>query len=206
MGNTLFNPGDTLTAESLNAALLAITASIGTVTFVGDVAGSGMTSSTIDLNLVDTGVAAGIYNNVSVDATGRVTFGENVEYAIEGENGNSINGGTVYSDLQGTVVVSGTVTTIVAQGSTRSVVLQGQTAGGTTVVNIGPGYPGQEFRLEFQQGATPTVWNLGTACLFGTTITSFTATPSANVRDLLELVNYGTVDWLVVHVAKGFAI
>lgn len=48
------------------------------ITISGDASGSGATS--ITLTLANSGVTAGTYNNVTVDAKGRVTSGSNVSY------------------------------------------------------------------------------------------------------------------------------
>lgn len=50
----------------------------GTITLTGDVTGSGTTA--ISLTLANSGVTAGSYNNVTVDAKGRVTAGSTVSY------------------------------------------------------------------------------------------------------------------------------
>jgi len=58
-------------------AIVDITAN-QTVTISGDATGSGTTS--ITMTLATTGVTAGTYNNVTVDAKGRVTSGSNTSY------------------------------------------------------------------------------------------------------------------------------
>jgi hypothetical protein len=80
-----------------------------TVTVSGDATGSGTTA--ISLNLANSGVTAGTYNNVTVDTKGRVLTGSNTNY-LTGITTEQVQGALGYSPLAGnqTVTVSGDVT------------------------------------------------------------------------------------------------
>ncbi len=55
------------------------------ITLAGDVTGSGLSSSTIDTTLSNTGVIAGTYNTLTVDAKGRAITGANQPYLLHNE-------------------------------------------------------------------------------------------------------------------------
>lgn len=57
----------------------------GNININGDIIGSG-TGSTLTLNLTTTGVTPGTYNNVTVNASGRVTAATNVSLMTFGRN------------------------------------------------------------------------------------------------------------------------
>ena len=73
-----------------------------TIALSGDATGSttfdGSTNKNITVTLASSGVSAGTYNNVTVDAKGRVTSGSNASYAASNHNHNSsylsLSGGT----------------------------------------------------------------------------------------------------------------
>lgn len=60
-----------------SANTVAVNIPSGALTFTGDVTGSGSTGSTTTLILASSGVTAGTYKSVTVDAKGRVTGGTN---------------------------------------------------------------------------------------------------------------------------------
>jgi hypothetical protein len=65
-----------ITVDAKGRVTGVTTASIsGSLTFTGDVTGSGTTGSTTTLTLANSGVTAGTYTKVTVDAKGRVTVG-----------------------------------------------------------------------------------------------------------------------------------
>jgi len=97
--------------STLVASALGYTPLAGnqTVTVSGDATGSGTTA--ISLNLANSGVAAGTYNNVTVDTKGRVLTGSNTNY-LTGITTEQVQGALGYSPLAGnqTVTVSGDAT------------------------------------------------------------------------------------------------
>lgn len=65
-----------ITVDAKGRVTAVSTSSIsGSLTFTGDVTGSGSTGSSTTLTLANSGVAAGTYTKVTVDAKGRVTTG-----------------------------------------------------------------------------------------------------------------------------------
>ena len=65
-----------ITVDAKGRVTAVSTASIsGALTFAGDVTGSGTTGASTALTLANSGVTAGTYTKVTVDAKGRVTFG-----------------------------------------------------------------------------------------------------------------------------------
>lgn len=89
-----------------------------TITVSGDASGSGATS--ISLTLANSGVTAGTYNNVTVDAKGRVTSGSNVAYL------------TSYTDTNTTYTVSAST----AAGGAFIDLTAGGTGGTSTYVKL----------------------------------------------------------------------
>ena len=100
-----------------------------TVTLSGDASGSGATAITV--TLASSGVTAGTYNNVTVDAKGRVTSGSNTSYL------------TSYTDTLATVTGRGNSTSTNI-GSTSGTPLALATAGnvGTWIGGIQDGTSG----------------------------------------------------------------
>jgi phage-related tail fiber protein len=82
------------------------------ISVTGDATGSGNTS--IDLTLINTGVTAGTYNNISVDIKGRAIAGSNIPYIVENEtitlSGDIIGSGKtgITTTLTNTGVAAGT--------------------------------------------------------------------------------------------------
>lgn len=83
---------------------ITITGASGSLTFTGDVTGTGTTGETTSLTLSNTGVTAGTYNNVTVDAKGRVTNASNVAYL------------TSYTETD-------TLATVMARGASTSIAM-----------------------------------------------------------------------------------
>lgn len=83
---------------------ITITGASGSLTFTGDVTGTGTTGGTTSLTLSNTGVTAGTYNNVTVDAKGRVTNASNVAYL------------TSYTETD-------TLATVMARGASTSIAM-----------------------------------------------------------------------------------
>lgn len=92
-----------ITVDAKGRVTNVTTASIsGSLTFTGDVTGSGTTGTTTTLTLANSGVVAGTYTKVTVDAKGRVTTGASLLAAdIPALNYLPIGGGT----LTGNVIV-----------------------------------------------------------------------------------------------------
>lgn len=94
-----------ITVDAKGRVTGVTTASIsGSLTFTGDVTGSGTTGTTTTLTLANSGVVAGTYNNVTVNAKGLVTSGSNVSYL------------TSYTETD-------TLATVTARGATTSTVV-----------------------------------------------------------------------------------
>ena len=70
------NNGKYLTTDGTNPSWGSIPS--GSLTFTGDVTGSGTTGSSTALTLANSGVTTGTYSKVTVDAKGRVTSGANI--------------------------------------------------------------------------------------------------------------------------------
>ena len=107
---------------------VAVSIPSGSLTFTGDVTGSGSTGSTTTLTLSTSGVTAGTYTKVTVDAKGRVTTGASLAssdvttalgytpYNSTNPSGYTSNTGTVTS-VSGTGTVSGLTLTGTVTGS-----------------------------------------------------------------------------------------
>jgi hypothetical protein len=70
------NSGKYLSTDGTNPSWAAIPS--GSLDFTGDVTGTGTTGSPVALTLANSGVTAGTYSKVTVDAKGRVTSGSNI--------------------------------------------------------------------------------------------------------------------------------
>ncbi len=117
-------------------------------------------------------------------------------------NGIEINSGTISADTQGTIAATATGT-INPAGLQSAIVNMGTV---NTTLTVSPGYQGQHLRLEIKQGATAHTVALDSSFAFGADIPSFTATASANARDLLQLICCDGTHWAVAAVNKGFTI
>lgn len=100
--------------DAINSAKVTIQTSDGLT------GGSSTPATSFTLGLSDSGVAAGTYNNVTVDAKGRVTAGSSQEYAtktyVNTQDDKKLDkaGGIITGDLTigGNVTVNGTTTTV----------------------------------------------------------------------------------------------
>ncbi len=117
-------------------------------------------------------------------------------------NGLELNSGTISADTQGTIAATATGT-INPAGLQSCIVNMGTVA---TTLTVSPGYQGQHLRLEIKQGATAHTVTLDSSFAFGADIPSFTATATANARDLLQLICLDGTHWAVAAVNKGFTI
>lgn len=100
--------------DAINSAKVTIQTSDGLT------GGSSTPATSFTLGLSNSGVTAGTYNNVTVDAKGRVTAGSSQEYAtktyVDTQDDKKLDkaGGTITGDLTigGNVTVNGTTTTV----------------------------------------------------------------------------------------------
>jgi len=117
-----------------NAATATKLATARTLALAGDATGSisfdGTANRTITLTLVATGVTAGTYRSVVVDAKGRVTGGTNPTITLTGDVTGS-GGTTIATTLRDTGVVPGTYNTVVVDAKGRI----------TGATNVTPGAP-----------------------------------------------------------------
>jgi len=117
-------------------------------------------------------------------------------------NGIALNSGTISADTQGTINATATGT-INPAGIQSAIVNMGTV---NTTLTCSPGYQGQHLRLEIKQGATAHTVTLDSTFAFGLDITSFTATATANARDLLQLICVDGTHWAVAAVNHGFSV
>lgn len=117
-------------------------------------------------------------------------------------NGLTINSGTISADKQGTIAATSTGT-IIPVGLQSCIVNVGTV---NTTLAITPGYQGQHLRLEIKQGATAHLVALGATFAFSADIPSFTATASANARDLIQAICLNGTVWGVAAINKGFTV
>ena len=84
---TALNGKQSLLINGTNIKTLAGATIIGpgSITVTGDATATG-TGSTLNISLSPTGVTAGTYNNVTVDAKGRVTAGANITPVTPGRS------------------------------------------------------------------------------------------------------------------------
>jgi hypothetical protein len=75
-----------------------------------------------------------------------------------------------------------------------------------TTVTVSSGYPRQRLMMEIRQGATAHLVATDATIEFGTDITSYTATATANKKDLIQLISNSTGSlWAFAAVNHGFA-
>lgn len=161
---------------------------------VGTTAATGSELLNVHGNIVSSGTAtvAGIIINAGSVVT---AFGPNLINS---------SGTLEVEDTQGTITLSGTTTGTIAPAFNESFLVNVGTAAGT--VSVSPGYTGQRMRLEIKQGATPHTVGFDTTVVFGTDVTSFTATAAANARDIVGLICMDGTHWGVGAIAHGFTI
>jgi hypothetical protein len=102
-------------------------------------------------------------------------------------HGLEIDSGTIQA--QGTLAYNGTnagTVTITPTAGVSDVIVNAPSAGGTITLAVAPAYAYQEWRTHIKQGATASVVNLNSGYVFAPTggPTGFTATATANVRDV----------------------
>jgi hypothetical protein len=162
------------------------------------------------LALINSGVTAGTYGSavnvaqIVVDAKGRVTSASNVATAGAADHGSVLNSGTIQSDLQGTIAGGGHITYSPTSG-VSNVLINGGTAA-TTLDIAAPNYVGQHLRAQYKNGATAEALNLGTTCVFGSTVSSYTSTATAATSDFLQFIGANASQWAVVAIAQGYTV
>lgn len=104
---------------------------------------------------------------------------------------------------QGTVNVAGTTTTLTATGIS-SLLMNGKATGGTTTVTINGGFVGQTLRVDHKQGATAEVV-LFDSSVDITSAGSFTATPTASIRDCMLFENLDGTHWALQAITTGIS-
>jgi hypothetical protein len=110
--------------------------------------------------------------------------------------------GTLQADHQATQTVSTGTATITPASGTSSILV---TLTASTTLTIANGsYNGQHLRLELlQDGSGSHTVAFDSSVIFGTDVTSFTATTAASKRDLVQLIWNGT-KWMFAASNKGF--
>lgn len=119
--------------------------------------------------------------------------------------GSFLNSGTVVSDAQ-SIINGGSHLTITPASGTSNVLINGNTATATTIDVGPPVYQGQHLRVQYKQGATPQLLNLGTTIVFGASPASYSSTETANVSDFLQFIGANGSQWACVAIGQGFTI
>ena len=133
LANTAVTPGTygsttlvpVVTVDSKGRITSVTTAAIsGSLTFTGDVTGTGTTGTSTAMTLAASGVTAGTYTKVTVDSKGRVTVGANASTTDISEGTNlyytdtrarlaiSVTGSGSYNSATGVITVTGGVTSV----------------------------------------------------------------------------------------------
>ena len=189
------------TAGTLNLATLGaglLFGNYGTASAVGQGVSIGSalslsTAGTINLATIATQTILGNAGTATA-VPGALSLGSNLTIT---------SGGTLLTDNQGTITLVGSTTGTVSPAGVSSVLVNVGTANGTIAVSSGS-FNGQHLRLEVKQGATPHTVSFDTTVEFGTDVTSYTATNTANLRDLIQLIWQGSY-WMFAAVNHGFA-
>jgi len=150
------------------------TTSSSSLSFTGDVTGSG--SNSINLILADSGVTAGTYNNVMVDSKGRITNGSNVSYLTSNQSitvtGDVSGSGTTSLNLMlANIGTSGTYTKVTTDTN-------GRVVNGSTL---------SAFDIPYLDASKITTGILNSSLLPNIPWASITSTP-------VTLVDYGITD------------
>lgn len=165
-----------------------------------------MTTSTLITDYLGRGTAASRPASVNVPSGGIAVYYATDTGDFSVWNGSAWVGfGALGIDTQGTQAVSTATATITPATGTTSVVV---TVSHNTTLTIGNGtYAGQHLRLELLQDATGSrTIAFDSSVEFGTDVTSFTATTTANKRDLVQLYWQATIGaWMFAAVNHGFA-
>jgi len=117
--------------------------------------------------------------------------------------GIGISGGTISADGQISITPT-TVGTITPTNATQSCVVN--VGSSNCVLTVQPGYVGQHLRLEIKQPATPRTVSFDSTVIYGTDITSYTASAVANARDMVMLFCPAGTTWTVAAIVHGFAV
>ena len=196
---------------SQGALLVGTTAAVGSellnvngIGIIGTLAvGAGSSFSSFGSGL---SISAGALNLASI-ATQTLLGNTGTATAVPGAvaiaaNMTILSGGTLATENQGTITLVGTTTGTVTPAGLASCLVNVGTANGTISVSSGS-FHGQALRLEVKQGATPHTVSFDTTVEFGTDVTSYTATNTANLRDLIQLIWQGSF-WMFAAVNHGF--
>ena len=129
-------------------------------------------------------------------------------FAVAG-NGIALNSGTVAIDNSQTLngTVAGTLTIAPASG-VSNVVVNVPTASGTVTIAAAPAFVFQKTVMHIKQGSTPQSVSLNSGFVFAPSggPTSYTATPTASVRDMLGLYSVDGTHWVVDSILQGLSI
>lgn len=188
--------GGTVTAIgngiTINAGSLSIEAGAGLSFSTGSLVAAWQTTAVTGLGSGLTnvgGVLTPSWNGGSVSALGGAL---------------NINSGTISDQKQGTITLSGTTTGTINPANIDSALVNIGTAAGT--IAISPGFVGQRLRVEIKQPATPQTATFTNTVVYGTTITSYTATNTANARDAIQMICFDGTHWGVAGLAQGFSV
>lgn len=186
----------------------------GTIAHLGTV-GGGVTLSAAAGTLQATGGWAGgavtnlgtVAGGVTLSASGgtlTATGGWAAGSATVLAGSMSLNSGTLSNEAQGTLTLSGTTTGTVSPitGFNSYLVNVGTAAGTISVAN--GSINGQEIRLDIKQGITAHTVVFDGTVIFGTDITSFTASTNPGTIDMVKLI-WGGTHWRFSANVHGFA-
>jgi hypothetical protein len=196
LANTAVTPGTygsttlvpVVTVDSKGRITSVTTAAIsGSLTFTGDVTGTGTTGTSTAMTLAASGVTAGTYTKVTVDTKGRVTVGANASTTDISEGTNlyytdtraraaiSVTGSGSYNSSTGVITVTGGVTSV--NTLTGAVVL--------TTTNIAEGT--NLYYTDARVGTYLTTNSYATQTYVGTQIANLVASSPATLDTLNEL-------------------